>query len=113
MSRDLLKAQIVDTFRRASVRQVEIGGLKLYVRGLTGGERIQLQQMAAEAQQGGEPLADFKVAVLGLCDESGARLFEDAKDLANLDGAVLAEISKHIIEASGLGEAARDIAAKN
>lgn len=113
MSRDLLKAQITSTLSKATVRSLEVHGVTVYVRGLTGGERVQLQQWAAEASKGGEPLADYKVAFMGLCDADGVRLFDDVADVAKLDGAVLAELSKAIIEASGLGEKAVEGAEKN
>jgi hypothetical protein len=104
MSRDLLKATISSAFSKASVRQLEVHGVSVFIRGLTGGERVQLQQWAAEASSGGEPLADYKVAALGLCDAEGVRLFDDPLEVAKLDGAVLSQLSKAILEASGLTE---------
>lgn len=113
MSRDLLRAQILDRLRRVSVRRIEVGGLELYVRGLTGAERLEVQMAATAAGNGGPPLSDFRVAALGLCDESGARLFDNPDDVAALDGAVLARIAREVIEASGLSEGAREDAEKN
>lgn len=106
MSRDLLKAQISSAFAKASVRQIEVHGLTVYVRGLTGAERVQLQQMAGAAQQGGEPLADYKIVALGLCDSEGARLFDNPQDVSNLDGMILDKLAKEILEASGLSQTA-------
>jgi hypothetical protein len=113
MSRELLRAQISSTLSKASVRSLELHGVTVYVRGLSGGERVQLQQWAAEAGAGGEPLADYKVAFLGLCDAEGVRLFDDPLEVAKLDGAVLADLSKAILEASGLTDKAREDAEKN
>jgi hypothetical protein len=100
MSRELLKATISSTFAKASVRELEVQGVKLYIRGLSGGERVTLQQWASEASKGGEPLADYKVVSLGLCDAEGVRLFDDPLEVAKLDGAVLSQLSKAILEAS-------------
>jgi hypothetical protein len=100
MSRELLKATISSTFSKASVRELEVQGVKLYIRGLSGGERVTLQQWASEASKGGEPLADYKVVSLGLCDAEGVRLFDDPLEVAKLDGAVLSQLSKAILEAS-------------
>lgn len=106
MSRDLLKATISSAFSKASVKQLEINGLTVYVRGLTGAERVQLQQMATAAQNGGEPVADYKIVALGLCDSDGVRLFDDPEQVAVLDGAVLAKLAQAIFEQSGLTETA-------
>lgn len=106
MSRELLKATISSTLSKASVRQLEVHGVTVYVRGLTGGERVQLQQLAAIASNGGEPLADYKIVALGLCDAEGTRLFDDPSEVAILDGAVLAQLAKAILEQSGLSETA-------
>jgi hypothetical protein len=100
MSRELLKATISSAFSKASVRELEVQGVKLYIRGLSGGERVTLQQWASEASKGGEPLADYKVVSLGLCDAEGVRLFDDPLEVAKLDGAVLSQLSKAILEAS-------------
>lgn len=102
MSRELLKATISSAFLKTSVRELEVEGVKLYVRGFTGGERVTLQQWATEAAKGGEPLADYKVVALGLCDAEGGRLFDDPLEVAKLDGAVLSQLSKAILEASHL-----------
>lgn len=109
MSRESLKASILDQLRVASVRPLTVSGVSMYVRGLTGAQRMQLQEAAAA----GETLADYKVAALGLCDEAGERLFASGDDIAELDGESLAQIAKAVIEASGLGQASMEDAAKN
>ena len=112
-SRDLLRAQISSTLARATVRPITVAGVELFVRGLSGAERVQLQKWAAEAQGGGEPVADHRIAQLGLCDAEGARLFDSVEDVAALDGEALSQIAKAILEASGLTEKASEAAAKN
>jgi hypothetical protein len=112
-SRDLLKAQISEGLARATVRSLTVAGVALFVRGLSGAERVQLQRWAADATAGGEPLSDYKVAFLGLCDADGARLFDDEAEVAKLDGAAVSEIARAVIEASGLTAEAAEAAAKN
>lgn len=104
-----MRASVLDRLRVASVRQIEVAGLSLHVRGLTGAERMQLQEAAADKRA----FADFQIAAMGLCDESGARLFESADDLAQLDGVALAEIARAVVEASGLATGAAETAKKN
>lgn len=112
-SRDLLRATISSTLSKASVKALDVAGVTLYVRGLTGAERVLLQKWAAEAQGGGEPVADFRIAALGLCDAEGVRLFEDEADVAKLDGATLGVIAKAILDASGLTDSAAEAATGN
>jgi len=111
--RDLLRAQISTTLARATVRPITVAGVELYVRGLSGAERVTLQRWAAEAEAGGEPVSDFRVAWLGLCDADGVRLFEQPDELGVLDGSSVSEIAKAVIEASGLSSGAAEAAAKN
>jgi hypothetical protein len=112
-SRDLLRAQISSTLAKASVRPITVAGVELFVRGLSGAERVHLQKWAAEAEAGGEPVSDHRVAWMGLCDADGVRLFDQVDDVAVLDGASVSEIAKAIIDASGLGKSADEAAAKN
>jgi hypothetical protein len=112
-SRELLRAQVSAALAKATVRPIVVAGVELFVRGLTGAERVQLQKWAAEAQGGGEPLSDYKVAFLGLCDADGVRLFEDEGSLAVLDGSAVSEIARAVIEASGLTAEAAEIAKGN
>ena len=113
MSRDLLKAQLVDRLRLVSVRSIEIAGGPVFVRGLTGAERMELQAMSSAAAAGGPAIGDYMVAAMGLCDERGDRLFTDPGELAALDGASVATIARAVLEASGLAEGDRETAAKN
>jgi hypothetical protein len=113
MSRELLRATISSTLSKTSVKSLDVAGVTLFVRGLTGAERVVLQKWAAEAQAGGEPVADHRIAALGLCDADGVRLYDDEADVAKLDGAALGDIAKAILEASGLTDAASESAPGN
>jgi hypothetical protein len=113
MSRELLRATISSTLSKTSVKSLDVAGVTLFVRGLTGVERVALQKWAAESQAGGEPVADYRIAALGLCDAEGARLFDDEADVAKLDGAALGEIARAILEASGLTDSAAESAQGN
>lgn len=114
MTADELRAAIAAALSpRASVRPLQVDGLSLYVRSMTGAERVQLQRWQAEAATGGDPLTDSRVAALGLCDEHGERLYSDPAALAALEGAALARISRAVLRASGLVDDAVDDAEKN
>jgi hypothetical protein len=112
-SRDFLKAQISEGLARATVRPLTVAGIALFVRGLSGAERVQLQKWAADAKVGGDPLSDYRVAFLGLCDADGLRLYDDEAEVAKLDGAAVSEIARAVIEASGLTAEAAETASKN
>lgn len=113
VDRDLLRAQVSATLAKVTIRPLIVAGVELFVRGLTGAERVQLMKWSAEAQGGGEPLSDYKVAFLGLCDADGVRLFDDEASLAVLDGGAVSEIARAVIEASGLTGSAAEIATGN
>lgn len=99
---EVLRASILAALSRASIRTLVVAGETVHIRGLTGAERVQLQAWIKAASEGGEPLTDYKVAALGLCDADGVRLFDEAA-LADVDGAALGKIALAILEASGLG----------
>ena len=114
MTADELRAAIAAALSpRASVRPLALGELRLFVRSMTGAERVQLQRWQAEAAAGGEPLTDARVAALGLCDEAGERLYPDPAALAGFDGAALSKISRAVLAASGLIDDAVEDAEKN
>lgn len=111
-SRDLLRAQIAAALSKSAVRPIEFAGVSGFVRGLTGGERVQLQQWIAE---GGPAVQDFRVAALGLCDADGVRLFDDPEQLRDqaYPDNVLRKVALAVLEASGLTSDAAEAAAGN
>jgi len=111
-SRDLLRAQILAALSKDAVKPIDVLGVPGFVRGLTGGERVQLQQWIAE---GGTSVADYRVAALGICDADGVRLFDDPEQLR--DQAYpenwLRKVALAVLEASGLTSDSAEAAAGN
>jgi hypothetical protein len=110
---DVRRAAILAALSRATIRTVEVAGEVVHIRGLTGAERVQLQGWMKAATDGGEPLADYRIAALGVCNEDGVRLFPNADDLANVDGVALGRLALAVLEASGLGADAAEGARGN
>lgn len=99
----VLRASILAALSRATIRTLEVAGETVHIRGLTGAERVQLQGWMKAAAEGGEPLTDYRIVALGLCNPDGVRLFPNAEDIAHVDGVALGKMALAILEASGLG----------
>ena len=104
-------ADILKALRTASLRKVNVAGLDLYVRGLTGAER----RLLAERAKDGTPLQPYEVAALAVCTDKGERFFTEAEaaELADVDGGVIEKIAEAVLRASGLLPEAQDEATKN
>ena len=102
---------ILAALRTASVRQIEVAGLALNVRGLTAAEMMLVQQRAKD----GTPVTDPEVVALCVCDDDGKPVFtpEQASDLANVDGGAITAIARAIVAASAASETAEADASKN
>ena len=96
------KAEILAAFRKSAVRTVQVAGQDVTVRGLTGADRLAFNEAIAESQKSGTSVPDYLVAYWGWCDSEGARLFDKAEELADIDGAVLQTIALEVLKASGL-----------
>ncbi|MEY4402184.1 MAG: hypothetical protein RIR91_219 [Verrucomicrobiota bacterium] len=96
------KAEIVAAFKKAAVRQVEVAGVAIHLRGLTGSDRVAFNQAIEESKKTGEPVPDYLVAFWGMCDSEGARLFATPEECADFDGNTLQTIALEVLKASGL-----------
>jgi hypothetical protein len=104
-------AELMAALRVATMRKVEVAGLSVYVRGLTGGERKLLMQRAKD----GSPLEANELVVLCACNEKGDPIFSeaDAAALDTVDGGCLNRLAEQILSASGLLPDAVETSAKN
>lgn len=104
-------SDVLRTLRVASLRKVSVAGLDLYVRGLTGAERVLMVQRAKD----GSPFTAHELAALALCDEHGAPLFtsEQAAELGAVDGLAVDAIATEILRASKLLPDEVESSAKN
>jgi hypothetical protein len=104
-------ADLLSALRVASLREVEVAGLRVHVRGLTGAER----KLIADRAKDGSPVQAHELAALCLCDEQGRAMFtaDQAASLADVDGAAVEKVATSILEASGLVPEAQESAAKN
>lgn len=102
---------ILKTLRTVSLRKVEVAGLTVHVRGLTGAER----RLITERARDNDPMQAYELAGLACCTDSGGRLFteEEALALADVDGASVEKLAEAILKASGLLPEAQEEAAKN
>lgn len=96
------KAEILAAFRKASVKTIQVEGLDVTIRGLTGGDRVAFNLAIEEAKKAGQVVPDYLVAFYGWCDSEGVRLFERPEELADIDGNVLQVIALEVLRASGL-----------
>lgn len=103
--------EVLKALRTASLRKVEVAGLEVWVRGLTGAERRLLTERAKD----GNSLQPYEVVGLAACTDNGAPLFSEAEaaELANVDGGSVEKIAEAILKASGLLPDAQEVAAKN
>ena len=92
-----------------TIEKLDVQGRAVYVRSVGSREWISLQQKKAA----GELIADYVIAALGLCDEKGVRIFENAEDLADLPPHVATEIAVAVMRASKLISTAEEAEAKN
>lgn len=96
------KAEILAAFRKASVRTIQVEGLDVTIRGLTGADRMAFNVAIEEARKAGTVVPDYLVAFYGWCDSEGVRLFDKAEELADIDGNILQVIALEVLKASGL-----------
>lgn len=92
--------ELLAALRVNSLRKVTVAGQVFHVRGLTGAERVLLQQRAKDEN----PMSAHEIVALATCDEAGRPLFtsEQAAELANVDGSAVDEIATQILKASKL-----------
>lgn len=88
-----------------------LGGVKLYVRELTGAERGKIE--AAFTADADVSRLRLKLVAMTLETESGEAVFTKPADLAGLSGAVVGRLSDTALTISGLSEDALDDAVKN
>ena len=100
--------ELQNALRKASLREVEVAGVKLHVRGLTSRERMELVRMQKDGT-----VTDFQVAFWGLAKPDGSRYFDSVEDAAESDGALIAEIAMEVMRASKLLPDADEDAVKN
>lgn len=94
---------ILSALKRASLKEIEVAGIKLHIRGLTGAERFDLATRTKGAKDGdGKFVTDAELCSWCMCGPDGERLYQDAQELANVDGHALEQIARAILEASQL-----------
>jgi len=104
--------ELLSALKRATIRELEVGGAKFHIRGLTGAERIELMaRNKAAKEEGGKPFTDSELCSWAICSPEGERLFKDATELGDVDGDALATIALAILDASGLTTGAQERAA--
>ncbi len=103
---------ILSALKRATVREIDVAGIKLHVRGLTGEERRELvtRNLAAKEDRT-KQIADAELCSWAMCDPEGGRLYQDASELSSVDGKALETIALAILEASGLRDEDQERAA--
>ncbi len=104
-------AEFLKAAKVATVRKIEVLGMPLHVRGLTGPERRLLVQRG----KAGDPMEAHEIVAMGACNEEGDPLFtvDQVIELARADGQVVESVAREILDASGLLEGAQEAAAKN
>lgn len=103
---------ILSALKRATLKEIDVAGIKLKIRGLTGAERLELvdrQIMAKEDRT--KRLSDAELCSWAICGDDGERLYQNGDELAGVDGEALETIALAILEASGLTKAAEERAA--
>lgn len=103
---------LLSAFKRATVKEFEVAGVKFHIRGLTGAERMELatRNKAFRANEG-KPLSDAELASWAICSPEGERLYQDAAELEGVDGKTLETIALEILEISGLRDDSKERAA--
>lgn len=86
----------------------EIPDAAVFVRGLSAGERLVIE----EVRKDGSLVGDHEFCFLGAFDEKGERLFT-AEEAKNLDGRIAGKIARAVLVASGLAADSAETAAKN
>jgi len=86
----------------------ELPDVELYVKGLTAGDRLVIE----EIRKDGALVGDHELCYLGAVDSTGQRIFtpEEAK---NLDGGLAGKIAVAVLTASGLVKESAEAARKN
>lgn len=104
-------SEVLKALRTASLRKVEVAGLDVWVRGLTGAERRLLTERAKD----NTPLQPYEVVGLAACTPEGKPLFSEAEaaELADVDGAAVEKIAEAILKASSLLPEAHGESVKN
>ena len=102
---------ILTALKTVSVRQIDVAGLQVHVRGLNGSER----RLLIERAKSGDPIQSHELAALCLCTPEGGTLFttEQAAQLAEVDAASVEAIATEILSASKLLPADQEQSAKN
>jgi predicted aspartyl protease len=102
-----LKEQILSAKRKIeSVPENELG-LTVFLRRMTGGER----DIYIDAIEKGT-VTGYLILALTLCDENGARLFENPDELKALDHTVIDRLALKAMEINGFTRAAREAVEK-
>lgn len=112
MDRDTLLAQL----KSASIREREIRGVTLRIRGMTLAERREFFDRTERFQKTGEAdpsITDAGIVARYVVDEHGAPIFDVDTVEAELGAEIVSEIGLAIFEASGLGAASTEAARKN
>lgn len=105
------RLSMLNALKRASIREIDVAGIKLFIRGLTGAERLELVSRQKASKDGGPPLTDAELCSWGICTSDGERLCKDGDaELAGVDGKALETIALAILDASGLTPEKKDAA---
>jgi len=104
---------ILSALKRASIREIDVAGIKVYIRGLTGKERYDFIQRGKAWKAGDESqrITEAELCSWAMCNADGERIYENADALADTDGHSLETIAAAILDASGLSAAAQARAA--
>jgi hypothetical protein len=107
----------VEALKDADGNQVEIEGLPLYVRGMTGAERDKLEAEISRAGEGEAARGGWRgrLAVALLCTESGTRIFDYSQvaELNDKDSAFLDLIAEAGMRFNKFGTSGIEAAEKN
>lgn len=103
---------ILSALKRATLKEIEVAGAKFHIRGLTGAERMRLgDRIIAAKSDPSQKLPDAELCSWAICGPDGERLYQDASELSEVDGAALETIARAILEASNLTNDAQERAA--
>ena len=102
---------MLHALKRASIREIDVAGIKFLIRGLTGAERQEfVARQAAAKDDPSKKMTDHEFCTWGICDPDGERMFKDGDELSGVDGKTIETIALAILDASGLTPDAKETA---
>lgn len=100
-------------FKRVRIREIDVDGIKIQMRGFTGKERLDFVRRVKAFKDGDQTqfMSDADICALAICHPDGKRRFESGAEIEDWDSQALETIAHKILELSGLKDDSQERAA--